>query len=57
MDSGSNVSELAAELARAVEVTMSPTASQAQRMEAYVACEKYVKDDCIVKNVLITFSV
>lgn len=40
MDAGTNVSELAAELARAVEVTMSPAASQEQRMEAYVACEK-----------------
>ncbi|XP_063695724.1 exportin-5 isoform X3 [Culicoides brevitarsis] len=41
MDHGTNVSELAAELARAVEVTLSPAASQQQRMEAYVACEKF----------------
>lgn len=40
MDAGTNVSELAAELARAVEVTMSPAASQHQRMEAYVACDR-----------------
>lgn len=35
-----NVSELASELARAVEVTMSSQATSEQRMEAYVACEK-----------------
>jgi hypothetical protein len=31
---------LANELAVAVEVTMNPQASQQQRMDAYVACEK-----------------
>ena len=41
MDSGGDVAALAVELARAVEVTMDPTASQQDRMEAYVACERY----------------
>lgn len=36
-----NVAELAAELARAVEVTLSTNATQQQRMAAYVACEKF----------------
>lgn len=31
---------LASELAVAVEITMNPEASQQQRMEAYIACEK-----------------
>lgn len=36
-----NVSALAAELARAVEITMSLEASQAARREAYDACDRF----------------
>lgn len=36
-----SLSALANELAVAVEVTMNPSASQQQRMDAYIACEKY----------------
>lgn len=36
----SDVASLAKELARAVEITMNPTASHHSRMEAYVACER-----------------
>lgn len=35
-----NLAEIAAELARAVEVTLTESATQEQRMAAYVACEK-----------------
>jgi hypothetical protein len=35
-----SIPALANELAIAVEVTMNPQASQQQRMDAYVACEK-----------------
>lgn len=34
------VIELGNELARAVEIIMNPVVSQADRMEAYVACER-----------------
>lgn len=37
-----SLSSLAMELATAVEITLNPQASQQARMEAYVACEKYV---------------
>jgi len=33
---------LASELATAIEITLNPNATQQSRMEAYVACEKYV---------------
>lgn len=33
---------LANELATAIEITLNPNVSQQSRMEAYVACEKYV---------------
>ena len=35
-----DISGLAAELAQAIEITMSEKSSHEQRMEAYVACEK-----------------
>jgi hypothetical protein len=38
--SDSTLVALANELAVAVEITMNPEASQQQRMEAYIACEK-----------------
>nr|WJM99467.1 exportin 5 [Ips calligraphus] len=38
---GADVTALAADLARAVELTMSPNASQADRMKAYQACESF----------------
>lgn len=37
-----SLSALANELAVAVEITMNPGASQQQRMDAYIACEKLV---------------
>lgn len=37
-----SLSALANELAVAVEITMNPGASQQQRMDAYIACEKSV---------------
>lgn len=39
--SDSTLVDLAKDLAMAVEITMNPEASQQQRMEAYIACEKY----------------
>lgn len=39
--SGSDVTLLAEELARAVELTMSASASQIARHEAYTACERF----------------
>lgn len=36
----SDISGLANELAQAIEITMSVTSSNEQRMQAYVACEK-----------------
>lgn len=39
--SGSEVTLLAEELARAVELTMNPHASQISRHEAYTACERF----------------
>ncbi|XP_017770815.1 PREDICTED: exportin-5 [Nicrophorus vespilloides] len=38
---GPDVAALAADLARAVELTMSPTAAQADRLKAYNACESF----------------
>lgn len=38
---GADVTALAADLARAVELTMSPNASQADRLKAYQACESF----------------
>lgn len=43
MDIGGDVMGLAAELAHAVDLIMSPDTSQQSRMEAYVACEKYIR--------------
>ncbi|CAH0560661.1 unnamed protein product [Brassicogethes aeneus] len=39
--SGHNVAALAADLARAVELTLSPEASQSDRLKAYNACESF----------------
>lgn len=38
---GADVAALAADLVRAVELTMSPNASQADRLKAYQACESF----------------
>lgn len=42
-----SLSAIATELATAVEITLNPQVSQQARMEAYVACEKYVLKHCI----------
>lgn len=39
--SGPDVAALAADLARAVELTMNPAASQQDRLTAYQACESF----------------
>ncbi|GAB0099470.1 Exportin-5 [Sergentomyia squamirostris] len=41
MEMGGDVARLASELARAVEVTMNTNANQNDRMEAYMACERF----------------
>lgn len=43
MDAENDVIRLAGELSVAVEVIMNPNVSQQARMDAYVACEKYVQ--------------
>lgn len=40
MEGSQEVEVLAAELARAVELTMNPSVSQNDRLEAYNACER-----------------
>lgn len=40
------------ELARAVEIIMNPVVSQADRMEAYVACERYLNKQFNKKNLI-----
>ena len=37
---------IATELATAVEITLNPEVNQQTRMEAYVACEKYINIHC-----------
>lgn len=46
-----DVIRLAGELSVAVEVIMDPNVSQQARMDAYIACEKYVKPNvlCLYK--------
>lgn len=41
MEMENDVIRLAGELSVAVEVIMNPNVSQQQRMDAYIACEKY----------------
>lgn len=50
MEGSQEVEALAAELARAVELTMNPSISQNDRLEAYTACERYASVICTINE-------